>query len=42
MNTDLDSLAVGTQILRCQTAGWPLSALRGERKVRAPRRYGAG
>ena len=25
-----------------QTAGRPLSALGGERKVRAPRRYGAG
>src|SRR5215472_12033383 len=37
-----DKSAADTQIPRRQTVGWPLFALGGERKVRAPRRHGAG
>jgi putative endonuclease len=42
MSTDLDTFVAGAQMFKPQTAGWPLSAAGGERKVRAPRRYGAG
>jgi len=37
-----DKSAADTQIPPRQTVGWPLSAFGGERKVRAPRRHGAG
>jgi hypothetical protein len=37
-----DKPALDAQIVQRQTAGWPLFGCAGERKVRAPRRYGAG